>query len=181
MTNITRKQELLLKAYSLLDNTTPKKYDCGRLCNAACCNENCAHGNDGQCGMLLLPGEKALIDGAPGFEFVKSGEGDMLVCNSRCLRELRPFACRIFPFYPHIEKTGGRYTIKIKPDPRCARLCPIFLDFRARKTHVEFLRNAKKAVRILLADSDIADELCAQSDMISDIEKLRSMLSAGIR
>ena len=179
--NTNKKHELLLYAYSLLCDVTPKKYDCGMLCGSACCKENTAHGTDGESGMLLLPGEKELLCGTKDFKFVKSDEGELLVCDGSCVRELRPFACRMFPFYPHIETCGGRYIIKIKPDPRASVICPVFSDFRKRKTHAEFLRNAKKAVRTLLADDDIAKELCSQSDMISDIEKLRGMLLKGLR
>ena len=173
---INNKKELILKAYGLLYDVTPKKTDCGALCGGACCYENSSHGDDGECGMLLLPGEKELLCGADDFSFVKNEDGDILVCNGKCLRELRPFACRIFPFYPKITNIGGKDIIKILPDPRAVGICPICRDFRKRKTHILFLRNAKKAVRILLKDEDIKKELVSQSDMISDIEALRKKM-----
>ncbi|MBE6622883.1 MAG: hypothetical protein E7621_01635 [Ruminococcaceae bacterium] len=171
------KKDLIFKAYDLLCDVTPKKNDCGLLCGGACCKENSSHGEDGgQCGMLILPGEKELLEGAEEFSFVESHEGDMLVCSGRCLRELRPFACRIFPFYPKINEVSGKIYIKILPDPRASGICPIFNDPRRRKTHITFLRNAKKAVRILINDADIRKELISQSDMITDIEALRKKI-----
>jgi hypothetical protein len=170
------RKELILSAYELLFDVTPKKNDCGLICGGACCRENTSHGEDSDCGMLLLPGEKELLSGADDFSFVKSHEGDMLVCRGKCLRELRPFACRIFPFYPKITEISGKVYIKILPDPRAAHICPILSDPRKRKTHIKFLRNAKKAVRILIKDEDIKRELVSQSLMISDIEELRNKI-----
>ncbi len=174
------KHDLLLKAYDLLSDVTPKKYDCGILCGAACCAENKSHGEEDECGMLLLPGEKELLEGEAGFVFNESENGTLLVCGGGCLRDLRPFACRIFPFYPKLEQNGKRISIEILPDPRSKRICPIFNDFRRRKTHIEFIRCAKRAVRTLLRDEDIKKELLSQSEMISDIEKLRLALMKGL-
>lgn len=171
------KHDLLLEAYDILSDVTPKKYDCGMLCSAACCSENSSHGDEDDCGMILLPGEKELLSGEAGFEFCEQSDGTtLLVCKGTCLRDLRPFACRIFPFYPKIEKTGNRLSIRILPDPRSRGICPIHSDFRKRKTHIAFLRAAKKAVRTLLRDEDLCRELMLQSEMISDIEKLREMI-----
>ena len=171
------KHDLLLEAYDVLSDITPKKYDCGMLCSAACCSENSAHGKEDDCGMLLLPGEKELLSGEAGFDFTEQSDGsNLLVCKGKCIRDLRPFACRIFPFYPKIENTGKRLSVQILPDPRSRGICPIHSDFRKRKTHVAFLRAAKKAVRILLKDEDIRRELMSQSEMISDIEQLRKKI-----
>lgn len=169
------KKHLILKAYELLCDVTPKKYDCGILCGSACCRENQSHG-DGEYGMLLLPGESELFADTPGFHIKNTGNGTLVTCDSCCSRELRPFACRIFPFYPDIKKNPHGYSVKILPDPRAFSVCPIVHDFRKRKTHVHFLRNAKKAVRVLLHDEDIAHELCEQSDMICEIRILREKI-----
>lgn len=176
MKNFT-KHDLLLAAYDELSQATPKKYDCGLLCDSLCCAQNQSHGDEDDCGMLLLPGEKELLTGEAGFRFIDRDDGTtLLVCQGTCLRDLRPFACRIFPFYPKIQKTGKRLTIQILPDPRSRNVCPIMSDFRKRKTNILFLRAAKKATRILLRDEDIKKELMSQSEMISDIEKLRELI-----
>lgn len=165
---------LINKAYELLCDVTPKKYDCGVLCGAACCRENKSHG-DGDYGMLLLPGEEVFY-GSPDFYIKNTENGTLVTCSSFCKRQLRPFACRIFPFYPEIRKSTFGYSVRILPDPRAFSVCPIVHDFRKRKTHVRFLRNAKRAVRVLLRDEDIARELCSQSDMISEIRNLREKI-----
>jgi hypothetical protein len=38
------------------------------------------------------------------------------------------------------------------------------------------LRNAKKAVRVLLRDEEIAKELVSQSEMLADVERLRKAI-----
>ncbi len=172
ITNRT-KHELILEAYSLLCDVTPKKYDCGILCDGACCKENAAHGDE-HYGMLLLPGERELIDGAMEFSFFETDEGTIVECDGHCTRELRPFACRIFPYYPHIETFGSLVSISIRKDPRSMGVCPIFHDKR-RKGNIRFLRNMKRAVRILMKDEDIKKELISLSEMASDIEKMRKM------
>ena len=128
--------ELLLKAYELLSDITPKKYDCGILCSSVCCKNNGSHGNDKECGMLLLPGEKELLSGAPDYTFLNSANETLLVCDGKCIRELRPFACRIFPFYPKIVDCSGKYSVRILPDPRSFNICPITNDFRKRKARL---------------------------------------------
>ncbi len=168
------KTELLTRAYSLLDETTPKKYDCGILCGGACCKENSAHGEE-HFGMLLLPGEKELLYGAKEFTFFETDEGVLLECEGKCIRSLRPFACRIFPYYPRISECGSLLSISIRRDPRSMGVCPIFHDKRRRSGNIRFVRNMKRAVRILTRDEDIKKELIAISDMISDIEKMRKM------
>lgn len=169
------KTERIHKAYELLGDITPKKYDCGILCTAACCRENQSHG-DGEYGMLLLPGESEMLSDIKDFCIKSSENGCLLTCKGSCERALRPFACRIFPFYPEICKKGNRYTVRILPDPRANGVCPIVNDFRKRKTNIRFLRNAKKAVRVLLHDEDIARELCSQSDMLCEIRALREKI-----
>lgn len=174
------RRERLLAAYRLLDTVTPKRCDCGLLCGGACCKENASHGadEDSACGMLLLPGEKELLtDFEPNVQIQKTEEGDLLICGGICDRAHRPFACRIFPFYPHFAVRGDNsFRIEILPDPRGALICPILHDRRKRKAQISFLRNAKRAVRILCADPDILRELDQQSEMISDIAALRAKL-----
>lgn len=169
------KTALLKAAYALLEETTPKRYDCGRLCGSLCCRENASHGEGEVCGMLLLPGEKELLSGE-SYRIVSAGEGDILECGGFCRRSMRPFACRIFPFYPKITRRGSRMAISLCPDPRAGRLCPILKDPRRRKASVAFLRAARRAVRILVRDEELCRELLSQSEMLSDMELLKQRL-----
>ncbi len=51
--------DALFAARSLLEEVTPLKSDCGRICGAACC----ASLEGEETGMLLFPGEEALYRG----------------------------------------------------------------------------------------------------------------------
>lgn len=59
--------QALRTAREIMCNITPLRFDCGRLCGAACC----APDEEGDGGMLLFPGEEALYEPLPeGFEIV---------------------------------------------------------------------------------------------------------------
>ena len=98
--------EALLAARALLENVTPLKGDCGRICGGACCEPD----EDGQGGMLLFPGEEGLYDPLPeGFTVTPAPEmpGALLItCSGRCQRKDRPLSCRLFPLLPK-EKDGA--------------------------------------------------------------------------
>ena len=94
--------EALKEARSLLENVTPLKTDCGRVCGGACCQCD----EDGQGGMLLFPGEEKLYDDPlpAGFSLTESRELGvkylLLTCEGRCDRKDRPLSCRLFPLLP---------------------------------------------------------------------------------
>ncbi len=56
----------LNKAYELLENCTPLKFDCGALCGGKCCK-----GGDND-GMILFPGEEKYYAGKSGFTVKKT-------------------------------------------------------------------------------------------------------------
>lgn len=171
---------LLNRAYAVLSDITPLRYDCGRLCGAACCKENESHGAGAVCGMLLLPGERELLaDGS--YAFLPIENRTVAVCDGTCRRDMRPFACRIFPYYPKITRGKNRFSIDLRPDPRAARICPILWETKSRKVQIEFLRAARRAVRILLRDEAIRAELTEQGDGLFEIEQLRDSLRKSAR
>ena len=100
------------RAYQTLGMLTPLKADCGKLCNAKCCQ-----GNDSQ-GMYVFPGEMELLAKEPSYRF--SGES-FVVCQGACHRHRRPLSCRIFPFLPVYKNEKLLLVI----DPRARFLCPI--------------------------------------------------------
>ena len=53
---------LILEACEIIGALTPLAGDCGALCGAACCQPD----EDGQGGMFLFPGERALLAGKAG-------------------------------------------------------------------------------------------------------------------
>ena len=136
---------LIHKAYEIIGNLTPlKNKDCGNLCGKVCCEGDTA-------GMLLFPGEEIIFDGVPGFrieeiEYMDNPGIKLLMCGEECGRDMRPFACRIFPVAPNIDKDGN---ITAVPDIRGRRMCPVW-DLE----HVDknFVNAVKKAFELLAKD-----------------------------
>lgn len=154
------KYALLRRAYALLENSTPLKYDCGKLCGNACCKAETVK-SKGEAGMVLLPYEDVLIGGLEEFKIKDTSDGKILICNGSCERIFRPFMCRIFPYYARIdEKTGG---ISLRVDPRAANVCPIAIKKHGTRHSAYFHRNAIRAVRILMRDEDLKKELIKTS------------------
>ncbi|MBR4235279.1 MAG: hypothetical protein IKR85_04365 [Clostridia bacterium] len=141
--------DLLLSACELLRDVTPLKSDCGQLCGAACCRDNGEAGS----GVWLLPGESS--------EKMKWGEiipcvmpetkttARMLVCRGKCVREARPFMCRIFPLSPFYSKKNAKWSVRM--DRRAAALCPLFA-YGKKGLSPEFVQKAKQAVSLLASD-----------------------------
>nr|HML49564.1 hypothetical protein [Clostridia bacterium] len=98
---------MIQAARALLAQRTPLKSDCGRLCNAACCQAD----EEGRGGMLLFPGEERFYDPLPGWARLEPMDfggrpSRLLVCEGRCERSQRPLACRIFPLTPVLRADG---------------------------------------------------------------------------
>ena len=155
------KYALLRRAYALLENVTPLRYDCGKLCGGACCKSDTV--NSETCGgMSLLPYEDVLIGGADGFEVKDTDDGKVLICSGRCERIFRPFQCRIFPYYARIDAQTGRISLRI--DPRSVNVCPMALKQKGTRHSVYFHRNAVRAIRLLMRDEDFKKELIKTSE-----------------
>lgn len=108
--------------YRLLDRVSPIPYDCGTLCNAACCT--CAGDeppDEPQLGIYLLPGEDKLFtkkedwlhwtaEDASDYDFPDSWFGTVYfvtcLCAPHCPRNMRPLQCRFFPLTPHLDDAG---------------------------------------------------------------------------
>ena len=174
---IDTKSVLLKKAYDLTDKHELLKYDCAALCGAACCKNHAANA-ESVSGMNLLPGEENLcvFDGA---KVLKGADGNILICGGKCDRKLRPFMCRIFPFYAKFTKDEncGRTKISLVHDPRSFRICPIGAKNKGTRKSVYFLRYAKRAVRLLCNDGDFFSEFLKHSEYADSLYELyRKML-----
>ncbi len=116
--------EALLAARAALEDVTPLKTDCGRVCGGACCEPD----EDGKGGMLLFPGEETIYDPLPeGFSISPAPEipgALLLTCSGRCERKDRPLSCRLFPLLPK-EKDG---TVRAVRDRRGYIVCPLLPD-----------------------------------------------------
>ena len=116
------------EARELLDELTPLKRDCGRLCGARCCRS--LEGEE--TGMVLFPGEEeayTVLDGwklrPVGRETEEAGPENcrmIAVCPGKCVRAERPLSCRLFPLIPEIRKDG---TVQVRMDLRARAVCPL--------------------------------------------------------
>lgn len=159
--------EILENIYNLTDNTTPRRFDCGELCGKRCCGNLSKDSN--KSGMTLLPYEKEfLLSKGANFSFEKSEDGDLLICDGNCKRELRPFACRIFPYYADFKDLS----IRIKKDLRAASICPLLTTNIGKRADIYFLRSIKRSVRLLQKENCFADELTGISDFIEYLHEL---------
>ena len=161
----------LQKAYELLRRETPLKSDCGRLCGRACCK------GDSRAGMNLLPGEAELLEGR-GFDMLPS-EGNhgcpVLVCGGGCDRNLRPFACRIYPLYPIVTlDRGGAPRVGVIYDPRAESSCPLAANKAVLNRR--FVTAVRRAAKYLLQDEKIRAYLISASTDILEIEELKRKL-----
>ena len=162
------------QVYSLTNDVTPKKFDCGTLCNAVCCKN--ASFIDCERGMHLLPFEKEYIISKftnRSFKFISSDNEELLVCDSKCKRELRPFSCRIFPYYANVKEN---MKITISPDIRALHLCPLIFSNTYRRKDVYFLRNIKRACKILFSEPVLKEDLIKTSEFINSIYDLNGKI-----
>ena len=96
--------DALFSAREKLNDVTPLKRDCGRVCGARCCRS--CEGEE--TGMLLFPGEEELYTGREGWQVLDTETGRLAVCPGRCDRDERPLACRLFPLLPVIRDGAVR-------------------------------------------------------------------------
>lgn len=168
--NLSNSQEIMIikKAYEYLERVTPLNYDCGKLCRKACCS--------GEGEIWLLPDEQKLFEGKKGFE-IKCLDGEYnLKCSCSCdlNRSIRPFCCRIFPYFPVVKKIGEKLHVELIKDPRGGSFCPLCsqeVDCRR-----DFQRQIRKAVRLLCTQKKYFDFFVEQGELLSEILQLYEKL-----
>lgn len=140
------------KINKILGDLTPLKVDCGVLCNCACCK-----GNENQ-GMLIFPYEETVLP------TIENENGDkMVVCDGMCDRNLRPLACKIFPFFPTVDERGRVF---IEKDYRAFRLCPLLTHSDEIIFNPKFFKALKKVGKILSKDEECLNFLQKSTDEI---------------
>lgn len=154
---------LLERAYALLETCTPLTADCGEVCGGRCCRESA----DSE-GMLLFPGEETLL-AADGFCIRPADGGYLLTCSGTCDRSRRPLACRIFPLFPYVTVDGH---IKAVYDPRGYRMCPLVRECAHVPLDRDFVRAVRRAGRLLMADPAQAAFLRQNSREIDELNRL---------
>jgi hypothetical protein len=159
--------------YQILNKTTPLRFDCGKLCGRACCqNLACDMETGEDSGMYLFPGEEqflqtaAFLDIIPVFfEFSPGSPISLATCKGQCDRSFRPLACRIFPLTPYLTEKD---ILLIRIDPRSVPICPLAQDLERTNLHPDFINAVRKACRILITDPGIKDYVAGLSRMFDE-------------
>lgn len=151
-----------------LNQATPLKKDCGRICGARCCRS--LEGEE--TGMLLFPGEAEAYAGKDGWEIRKTTRGDLLFCSGTCNREERPLSCRLFPLLPLIGDDGR---IRVVTDLRARAVCPLA---RQGKSAMDpsFIEAVRQAGEILAAEDEQAVFLDMLEDEQEELKELKQKL-----
>ena len=160
------------RVYRQLHHCTPLKYDCGRICERACCR-----GLDQNSGMWLFPGEEELLAREPGFQILPLQRNlangrplFWLICAGRCDRARRPLACRIFPLTPRLT---AKEIIVVEMDPRARPLCPLAKDRRLLEP--DFVRAVARICRELGRDPQIREYFLMLSGEIAELRRLAGL------
>ncbi len=140
----------ILQARRLLEALTPLKSDCGRICGARCC----ASMDGEETGMLLFPGEEALLPDEPGWQVLPAPAGKLVLCPGRCRRSDRPLSCRLFPLLP-LPCDGG---VRAVTDERARGVCPLARQGKSAMDPA-FTDAVLQTGRLLLEDPVLADFL----------------------
>jgi len=153
----------VLAARELLASLTPLKTDCGRLCQAACCQ------GDENTGMLLFPQEDTLYQGCTfadvlPLNYTLGGtQAHLFVCRGCCEREMRPLACRLFPLFLKFKEDG---VTKLRMDVRAKAVCPL-TDYGIKSLDPDFRQAVRKAYDLLLKDESCEAYLKALDEAFS--------------
>jgi Fe-S-cluster containining protein len=166
------KKNLYTEAYRMLDRSTPLVIDCGRLCGKACCQPG-----EEETGMYLFPGEETMYEEKPDWMEIKKANGflenntktNLLICQGRCERSLRPLACRIFPLTPYLSSND---ILQIKMDPRAEILCPLARRSSPNRLHHRFKKDVQAVFKMLIADEEIKEYIEGLSRMLDEYTRL---------
>ncbi len=151
-----------------LNQATPLKKDCGRICGARCCRS--LEGEE--TGMLLFPGEAEAYAGKDGWEIRKTTRGDLLFCSGTCNREERPLSCRLFPLLPLIGDDGR---IRVVTDLRARAVCPLARQGKSAMDPA-FIEAVRQAGEILAAEDEQAVFLDMLEDEQEELKELKQKL-----
>lgn len=154
-----------------LSRLTPLPFDCGRLCDGACCT------GDSDSGMYLFPFEENFYKEKKTFTVCDSelvySDGSFvkfITCPGSCNRTLRPISCRIFPLFPYYNNTSG---LKVIIDPRAKNLCPITYPEAQGYIQKRFFHEVEIFGKYLLKTPRGADFLETVSQILDDYIMLK--------
>lgn len=157
--------ERILTARYALEKLTPMKCDCGRTCGAACCHAD----EDGNGGMLLLPGEESFYSPCPDWAHLTPSQdfpGQYLfTCNGTCERSQRPLACRIFPLTPRVRR--GKIAVEL--DVRAWPVCPL-MEYGLEGMDSAFVAAVREVTVLLCEDKSCREYFEALSSYLEQFE-----------
>ena len=162
--------EALVRARRLLENVTPLKSDCGRVCGAACCRSSQGE----ETGMLLFPGEEEEYSGKPGWTIEHTAMGPMVICSGTCDRTERPLACRFFPLIPVLR--DGKAAVMT--DLRARSVCPLARQGLSAMDPA-FREAVREAGECLRGEETQAAFLQALAEEQEEIRRLRRALGGN--
>lgn len=161
------------QVYEILNQATPLSEDCGRWCNAICCQPRPAFSYS-PLYIYLLPGEDALFDksdpwlkwyslNTKKYRFPKSWGKRFYAVRclgpSKCKRSLRPIQCRTFPLMPYLT-ADGKFQLVLYNQPLPYE-CPLITD--GVSLNENFIKAVRDAWEILIKDVRIYDYINADS------------------
>ena len=167
----------LTAARALLENETPLKADCGRLCGHACCQPD----ETGDNGMLLYPFEERFYQKPiPGFAFTLHPDdrlvkgGWRLVCQGTCPRAHRPLACRIFPLRMRLDanEAQGTASVTAELEPRAWALCPLPEQGGLRAMNATFIGAVEAAGTLLSRNTTLLEAMLAEQATVDELRRL---------
>ena len=156
-----KKENVIKSCYSVLGKNTPLEFDCGKLCDGFCCKG----GED--LGMLLFPGEEALID--PDINVITDNRGRKIaVCNGSCDRNKRPLSCRIYPLFPIFDGERVETVFDVRAN------CPLTSgEFKISR---RFDKAVRRAGKYLLLNDETSLLIKELSEELSEYSELKDIL-----
>ena len=157
------------KIYELLDKATPVPFDCGKICGAACCQQN----EELDMVIILMPGEERMINRKEDWLHITEEDrkdydlpeswGDRVMiarCDGpeNCRRVERPIQCRIFPMMAVVDSDGEVEIVE--NDFALPYICPIIEE--EAEISEEFMAVAKDAFEELIKDQRVRDLLAEE-------------------
>ncbi len=147
-------EQLIKEAIDIIGSATPLNFNCGTLCNRACCEI------EGY--MMVFPGEKKLISNQKytfgSIDLVSYGKIEIVTCDGTCNREYRPFSCRVYPLAPKFINDE----LFVRLDVRGRPLCPLCHKSMS-SLNKDFVDKVKKAFIHLKKDDELLRFLKAVS------------------
>jgi len=150
-------EKLIIEASDIIDGASPLNFDCGTLCDRACCI--------GEGYMMVFPGEINLLKNH-NYTFgqkdlISYGKIETVTCDSTCDRDFRPLSCRIYPLAPKF--VGDELFVRL--DVRGRPTCPLCHKSMS-SLNPEFIEKVKKALTHLTKDDELLRFLKAVSNHV---------------